>query len=87
MLYCKQFAHSMDGRHGDGSWMLEEGIVGVPVWIVRGLCVYARVTLHSLFRRKNSTAAIDVSLKANLFISDVQSPRHVYMSRGELTSC
>ncbi len=46
-------------------------------WIVRGLCVYARVTLHSLFRRKNSTAAIDVSLKANLFISDVQSPRHV----------
>lgn len=64
-----------------------EGVTGVPVWILRGLCVYACVVLLSLFRRKNSTTAMDVSNKADLFISDVQSPRHVYMSRGERTSC
>lgn len=67
--------------------VVEEGIVGVPVWILRGLCVYVCVALLSLFRRKNSTAATDVSHKAALFISDIQSPRHVYMSRGERTSC
>lgn len=64
-----------------------EGITGVPVWILQGLCVYACVTVLFLFWRKNSTTATDISHKADLFISAVQSPRHVYMSRGERTSC
>lgn len=64
-----------------------EGITGVPVWILRGLCVYACVSrCFFFFGGKNSTTA-DVSHKADLFISAVQSPRHVYMNRGERSSC
>jgi len=65
-----------------------EGITGVPVWILMGLCVYACVLRNFFFfGGEKFHRCSDISLKADLFISAVQSPRHVYMNRGERSSC
>lgn len=72
VLYCKLFTHSGGGCHGDAAF------------------AEAQVFLfgfHIFYILKCKRDHLIPDSSQCLFISDIKSPRYVYMSRGERTSC